>query len=395
MFHQRTEPAAKAAGDLLDAYRPEAAFLATPSGVVLGEGAAAVTERLEDVADLLARGTADSPSGPIAIGAIPFDTGAPGRLVVPDSVRTSPPLAESGQGDRRQRPLPGPWTMRPVPAPAEHAEGVERVLKRLAAGDGPAKVVLARSLRLSGPGTVDVGQLLSNLAWRDPAGHTFAADLPAAAGSTRTLVGASPELLVAKRGGRVVSNPLAGSAPRSADPSKDQRSAVDLLGSAKDRHEHAVVVEAVTEGLRPYCRTLDVPEPELAGTATLWHLSTRITGELRDPDTPSALLAAALHPTPAVCGSPTAAARAAIGGIEPFDRGFYTGAVGYTDARGDGEWIVSIRCADVAGDTLDLFAGGGIVPDSDPDAELAETSVKLRTLLLALGVNQPIDAPQG
>ncbi|KII00533.1 isochorismate synthase [Streptomonospora alba] len=396
MFHQYNHPAAAAAGDLLDAYRPGNAFLAAPSGAILGEGAAAAAERLEDVGDLLAQGTADSASGPIAIGAIPFDAAAPGRLVVPDRVRQAPPLTESRNSHRGQRPLPGPWAMRPLPEPAEHAAGVERLLKRLARGDGddgPAKIVLARSLRLSGPGPVDVGQLLNNLAWRDPAACTFALDLPAASPAPRTLVGASPELLVAKRGGRVVSNPLAGSAPRSADPSKDQLSAVELLGSAKDRHEHAVVVEAVTEALRPYCRTLEVPEPELARTATLWHLSTRVTGELIDPATPSPVLAAALHPTPAVCGSPTDAARAAIAEIEPFDRGFYTGAVGYTDARGDGEWIVSIRCADVAGDTLDLFAGGGIVGDSEPDAELAETSAKLRTLLLALGVNQPLIAP--
>ncbi|MUL43452.1 isochorismate synthase [Streptomonospora sp. PA3] len=395
MFHQRTAPAA-AAGDLLDAYRPGAAFLASPDGVILGEGVAATAERLEDVSGLLAQGTAEAESGPIAIGAIPFDGTAPGRLVVPALVRTAPPLSRSPQGDRRQRPLPGPWDMRALPDPAAHVANVEQALKHLAHGTGAqatAKIVLARSLRLTGPGPVDVGQLLGNLAWRDPAAYTFAADLPSAGAAPRTLIGASPELLVAKRDGRVVSNPLAGSAPRSADPSKDQRNAVHLLGSAKDRHEHAVVVEAVAEALRPYCRTLDVPEPELARTATLWHLSTRITGELRDPGTPSPVLAAALHPTPAVCGSPTAAARAAIAGIEPFDRGFYTGAVGCTDARGDGAWVVSIRCADVAGDTLDLFAGGGIVPESDPDAELAETSAKLRTLLLALGVNQPLAAP--
>ncbi|GAA4910413.1 isochorismate synthase [Streptomonospora salina] len=396
MFHQHSAPAA-AAGDLLDAYRPGDAFLAAPSGAILGQGTVATAQRLEDVGDLLARGTADSPAGPVAIGAIPFDTASPGRLVVPATVRTAPPLAECGLSGRVQRPLPGPWDRLPVPEPAEHAAGVERVRTLLArgAGDhGPAKIVLARSLRLRGPGPVDVGRLLGNLAWRDPGAYTFAADLPAAASAPRTLVGASPELLVAKRGGRAFSNPLAGSAPRSADPDQDRFSAAELLRSAKDRHEHAVVVEAVTEALRPYCRTLEVPEPELARTPTLWHLSTSVTGELRDPETPSPVLAAALHPTPAVCGTPTGAARAAIAETEPFDRGFYTGAVGYTDARGDGEWIVSIRCADVAGDTLGLFAGGGIVGDSDPDAELAETSAKLRTLLLALGVEPPDAGPQ-
>lgn len=120
----------------------------------------------------------------------------------------------------------------------------------------------------------------------------------------------------------------------------------------------------------------------------MWHLSTRVTGRLRDADTPAHVLAAALHPTPAVCGTPTGRAFDTIAGIEPFDRGFYTGTVGYTDARGDGVWVVTIRCADTSGRTLDLFAGGGIMPESDPAAELAETSAKLRTLLLALGVDQ-------
>ncbi|MBX9388543.1 isochorismate synthase [Streptomonospora nanhaiensis] len=408
MSHQRARTAAL--DDLLAAYRPGSAFLASGRGVLLGRGAAARTDRLADVGDLLRATTTEAPEvpdgpaapaasrapggvprGPLALGAIPFAPGAPARIVVPEEVVWAPPLSEAPPGDRGRGPLPGPWTMRAVPEPAAHVAGVERALKLMAdAGEGElAKVVLARSLRLTGPGPVDVARLLRNLAWRDPAGFTFAMDLPTAGEGPRTLVGASPELLVAKRGGAVVSNPLAGSAPRSADPSKDQRRAVELLGSAKDRHEHAVVVEAVAEALRPYCRTLRVPEPELAGTATLWHLSTRITGELRDTDTPSAVLAAALHPTPAVCGTPTAAARAAIAAIEPFDRGFYTGAVGYTDAAGDGEWVVSIRCAEVSGDSLDLFAGGGILPGSDPDAELAETSAKLRTLLLALGVNQP------
>ena len=120
----------------------------------------------------------------------------------------------------------------------------------------------------------------------------------------------------------------------------------------------------------------------------MWHLATQVTGELRDPRTPVHVLAQALHPTPAVCGYPTDQAYAAIAELEPFDRGFYTGAVGYTDAAGDGEWVVTIRCADIHGATAELFAGGGIMPDSDPEAELAETTAKFRTLLLALGADQ-------
>nr|BFE82385.1 hypothetical protein GCM10020093_049860 [Planobispora longispora] len=213
---------------------------------------------------------------------------------------------------------------------------------------------------------------------------SFAAPLPGG----RTLIGASPELLVSRRGRTVISNPLAGSAARSADPAEDRRRAAALAASAKDLHEHRLVVEAVADALAPYCADLDVPNgPELTSTETMWHLSTRVTGVLRDPDTPVLALAAALHPTPAVCGTPRLRARRAIEELEPFDRGFYTGLVGWTDAAGDGEWAVTIRCAEAAGRMLRLYAGAGIVPGSDPDKELAETSAKFRTMLRALGVD--------
>ncbi|PSK98151.1 isochorismate synthase [Murinocardiopsis flavida] len=378
------------AAELLDAYRPGGAFLATGAETLLGEGVIARADKAEDIDTVLA---ATGGTNPVLLGALPFDTSAPPHLVVPETVRSAPALA--GAPPPPLRSLPGPWRIDPVPEPAEHVRAVRRALDLLAADAAPAdaaalrKVVLARMVRLSGERPVDVAQILRNLARRDPSGHTFALDLPSRGTAPRTLIGASPELLVAKQGGSVRANPLAGSARRSADPTTDQRRAVELLRSEKDRREHAVVVEAVAESLRPYCARLDVPaEPELHRTAAMWHLSTVVTGELADPGTPSHLLARALHPTPAVCGTPTDGARAAIDAIEPFDRGFYTGAVGYTRADGDGAWVIAIRCADVEGDALDVFAGGGIVAGSDPDAELAETSAKLRTLLMAVGVDQ-------
>ena len=322
------------------------------------------------------------------MGAIPFDTSRPAHLVVPRTVRRAPSPTEGPTPENRWWPLGEGWRVTPVPEPEAHVAAVERAVKLMADDAELRKVVLARSLRVEGDEPIDVATVLANLVWRDPTAFVFATDLPERDSGTRTLIGASPELLVAKSGREVLSNPLAGSAPRSADPTKDQRNAVDLLTSAKDRHEHAVVVEAVAESLRPFCRTLSAPaEPELVKTATMWHLSTRVNGELIDHDVPVHTLAAALHPTPAICGTPTGRAFDTITDLEPFDRGFYTGAVGHSDARGDGEWVVTIRCADVAGTTVDLFAGGGVMPESDPEAELAETSAKLRTLLLALGVN--------
>lgn len=205
-------------------------------------------------------------------------------------------------------------------------------------------------------------------------------------GRGRTLIGASPELLVARRGGRLVANPLAGSAPRSADLAEDVRHAAALLESSKDLHEHAVVVDAVREALAPYSTGLEVPEhPTLVRTAAMWHLSTTVTGELADPAVSALELAAALHPTPAVCGTPTDVARAVIAASEPFDRGPYTGMVGWQDADGDGEWVVTIRCAEAEGRRLRLFAGAGVVADSSPRAETAETGAKFRTFLSAVG----------
>ncbi|MFW5419116.1 isochorismate synthase [Nocardiopsis sp. CNT-189] len=377
---------------LLEAYAPGMSLIATPERTLLGEGSLDTTDDLARVPEML-RGVRDAGwhREPVAIGAVPFAPDAPAHLTVPAAVHTAPPLASARDAAAERRALPGPWKAEALPEPEEHREAVHRAVREL--GPDLEKVVLARSLRLIGPGPVDAAQVLRNLAWRDPAGFTFAMNLPPRAElpGPRTFIGASPELLVAKRGGRAASNPLAGSRPRSADPTKDQHNAVELLGSAKDRREHALVVDAVAEGLRPFCGRLDVPdEPELIRTATMWHLSTRVAGELADPDTPSVELARALHPTPAVCGTPTDAARGAISRLEPFDRGFYTGAVGYTDASGDGEWAVAIRCADISGDGLDLYAGGGIVEGSDPAEELDETSAKLRTLLLALGINRAL-----
>ncbi|MFP3969197.1 isochorismate synthase, partial [Actinomadura fulvescens] len=253
------------------------------------------------------------------------------------------------------------------------------------------KVVLARCLELTADRPVAVPSLLTRLVHADPATHAFAVDVTAPGDpATRTLVGASPELLVARRGAEVLANPLAGSAPRSGDPAEDRRRAAALLASAKDRGEHAHVVAQVGEVLARYCAGLHVPaEPEVIGTPTMWHLSSRITGRLADPADPasSALgLAEALHPTPAVCGVPTALARDTIADLEPEDRGYYAGLAGWTGLDGDGEWIIALRGAEVCDRTVRLHAGAGVVAGSDPAGELAETTAKFATMLRALGL---------
>ncbi|MFJ8822356.1 isochorismate synthase [Streptomyces sp. NPDC102467] len=375
---------------LLDDYRPGSdRFLATPHRTLLGHGTTAelphgdgsLSERVRALLDGRRRaGHADA----VVMGALPFDPAAAPALAVPEGVRWAPPLRED---PLIALPVPpardaADWQVREVPAAEEYGAAVAAAVARMRAGEFD-KVVLARTLELTGPSAPDLPAMLRRLARRDPAGYTFAVP----SGPGRTLIGASPELLVARDGSRLTANPLAGSAPRSADLAEDVRRAAALLESPKDLHEHAVVVAAVRAALAPFCTRLDVPErPTLVRTAAMWHLSTTVTGELARPDTTTALdLASALHPTPAVCGSPTDLARQVIAESEPFDRGAYTGMVGWQNADGDGEWVVTIRCAEAEGGLLRLFAGAGVVAASSPEAETAETGAKFATFLNAVG----------
>jgi isochorismate synthase len=242
------------------------------------------------------------------------------------------------------------------------------------------KVVLARTVEVQAGRALDPRALVHRLRAVDPDAYTFAAPT-----NDGVIVGASPELLVSRRGRDVRSNPLAGSAPRSGDPDEDRANAEALASSAKDREEHEVVVDAVAETLGALCERLTWdPEPVLRETPNVWHLSTRFHGVLRDP-APTALdLVAALHPTPAVAGMPRGAALEVIERLEPFDRDRYAGPVGWVDANGDGEWAIALRCAELRGARAVLYAGAGIVAGSDPVAELEETERKFQAFLDAL-----------
>ncbi|GGZ24659.1 isochorismate synthase [Streptomyces nitrosporeus] len=375
---------------LLEAYRPGTdRFIATPRLTLLGSGSAAEVPRdarpvSERVRETLAARRLAGDSDPVVIGALPFSPDGTHSLAVPRTLRRAPALREDPLIALRGPDVEhaADWRIREVPAAAEYGRAVAAAVARMRAGEFD-KVVLARALDLTSPHELDLPGMLSRLARRDPEGYTFAVP----SGPGRTLIGASPELLVARRGGRLVANPLAGSAPRSGDLAEDVRRAAALLESPKDLHEHAVVIDAVREALAPFCTRLEVPErPTLVRTAAMWHLSTTLTGELADPESTTALdLASALHPTPAVCGTPTDVARAVIAESEPFDRGAYTGVLGWQDADGDGEWVVTIRCAEAEGRTLRLFAGAGVVAESSPAAETAETGAKFKTFLNAVG----------
>lgn len=371
---------------LLDDYAPGDFFLATAERTVAGSGVATELTGTDEIElSERVRTVLEDSGARAAVGVLPFDSGSgtPGRLVLPDTTTFAGP-AHPAAAALRPRPISPPTSVTSTPAPGDHRVAVAAAVDALRRRD-LRKVVLARALDLGFDADIDVRAMLANLVRDNPRGYTFAAGLPGGA----TLVGSSPELLVARSGGHVVATPYAGSMPRSADADEDDANAKALLASRKDHLEHAVLAEAVVETLRPFCTTIDAPTvPELVSTPTMWHLRTRVVGELRDRESTALRLAAALHPTPAICGTPTDTARKLVTELEPFDRGYYAGTVGWVDTAGDGEWAVSIRCAEVAGASraLRLYAGGGIVADSDPRAELDETSAKFATLLRALGL---------
>lgn len=332
---------------------------------------------------------------PLVLGALPFNLDHPAALMAPEVVRRG-----DGLPDWPTDPLPTVRIAAALPPPTDYRARIARARDRLAATDNPlSKVVLARSLQLTAESSLDARMILCRLVSADPDSYGYLVDL-SAAGAPYTgtvLVGASPELLVARVGDRVTCQPFAGSAPRAADPAVDAANGAALVRSAKNRREHQLVIDTMRAALAPLCADLTISaDPQLTCTSAVWHLRTLISGRLRDPSTSALDLALALHPTPAVGGVPTADATALIGELEG-DRGFYAGAVGWCDSAGDGYWVVSIRCAQLSRDRLSLIAqaGGGIVAESDPTAELDETTTKFGTILSALGaVPQPACRPQ-
>jgi menaquinone-specific isochorismate synthase len=200
-------------------------------------------------------------------------------------------------------------------------------------------------------------------------------------------IGASPELLLSIDDDVVASHPLAGTAPRTGDPAVDQRAADHLLASMKDQIEHRVVIDVIHDQLLPWCSYLDwEAEPSIVQVANVQHLGTRIEGRLNKSRPPLLDMVRQLCPTPALGGHPREDALRLIAEVEGRDRGSYGGAVGWVDPFGNGTWAVAIRCALLSEDRTraQLFAGGGIVAESDPDAELAETQAKFQAMLSAL-----------
>lgn len=260
--------------------------------------------------------------------------------------------------------------------PDAFREAVRTAVGRILAGS-LEKVVLARDLVGHVPMGADLRRVLLELALGYPDTWTFSVD---------GHLGSSPETLVRVHGGDVTARVLAGSHARGVDAEADAAAALELATSAKDLDEHRFAVESVLAALRPHGPGITSTElPFTLKLPNLWHLASDVHGRLSDGS--GALdLVAALHPTAAVAGTPTRAALELIRELEPFDRGRYGGAVGWVDQAGDGKWAISLRSAEVEADgTLTAFAGAGIVAESDPDRELAETKLKFRPIVEAFG----------
>jgi menaquinone-specific isochorismate synthase len=328
-------------------------------------------------------------TGPVAFGSFAFSATSPAgaTVVVPEVVighrgdRWWLTTVDNGVSGGRPHPVqhdtpPGPgWvTCRPGARPVpEWTRIVADAVARIDAGQLD-KVVLARDLRARTQNPVDPRWLLGRLAERYPECWTFRVD---------DLVGATPELLVRREDDRVTSRVLAGTICRTGDADRDPDLAASLARSGKDRSEHDFAVRSVVQALAPHCASTEVATtPYVLHLANVLHLATDVAGVLAD-GTSALGLAAALHPSAAVCGTPTAEAATLIEEIEGMDRGRYAGPVGWMDATGNGEWGIALRCARI--DPRDprrlrLFAGCGIVRGSDPEAELAESSAKLSAI---------------
>lgn len=328
-------------------------------------------------------------AGPIAFGSLPFLESDGGYLVIPHVVVRK---TESGRtwlttiGDAniddllplsRPTPTSSRFVVEPVRPVERYRSAVEAARDAVRRGD-LVKAVIARELMVTSDDPIDVHAVLLRLRASFGSSYRYSFD---------GLIGASPELLVSISDDMVRSHPLAGTTPRTGDPEVDAELGRALVDSVKDQIEHRVVIDVVHDTLLPYCSYLDwEPEPSLVPVANVQHLGTLVEGRLGEPRPDSLSLARRLCPTPALGGHPRDEALQLIEKVEGFPRGRYGGAVGWVDASGNGVWAVTIRCAEFSDDRRRsrLVAGGGIVADSDPDAELAETQAKFQAMLSAI-----------
>jgi menaquinone-specific isochorismate synthase len=334
---------------------------------------------------------------PVALGCVPFLPGSAADLVVPhvlvrkhaDGSATVTVVGASDDdlavgrvtellAPRTPRPASAArWTIGPAVEVDHYLAAVEAARRAVRNGE-LTKAVIARPILVQSDEPIDVHAVLRRLRASFGSSYRYSID---------GFIGASPELLVEVDGAVVKSHPLAGTAPRTGDLDNDARIAAELIASTKNQIEHRVVIDVVHDTLLPWASYLDwEPEPSIVTVANVQHLGTRMEGRLSQPGPSVVELVRALSPTPALGGHPRDLAIDLIARVEGFERGRYGGAVGWVDGAGNGTWAVAIRCAELSDDrrSARLVAGGGIVADSDPISELAETQAKFQAMLSAI-----------
>lgn len=327
---------------------------------------------------------------PVIMGAIPFDLRQATSLIIPQVCVLTDELASCRTEVSENIASIKTVSLQSIPNKQRFEQAVQQAIANFHLSD-IRKVVLSRILEITTSTAVNGAEIFNRLLMQNSRGFHFR--LPVADGGE--LIGSSPELLVRKHAGRIYSNPLAGSAKRDENSVQDMGRGKQLLRSEKDLYEHQLVVEEMRLVLTSLCSQLEIPaSPSLMNTAAMWHLSSAINGVLSEPSMSALQVACRLHPTPAVCGHPTKMARKLINLIEPFDRGYFSGMVGWCDAQGNGEWAVTIRCGLLRDNIIQLFAGAGIVAESQPESEWQETQAKLQTMLNALGLDLTAIAAQ-
>lgn len=336
--------------------------------------------------------------GPLVFASFPFDpdhTLARSRLVVPRVVigrrRGQAWVTTIGPADApADTPVKVSGVINPprvtgVSGRSLDREHWQRIVAEAVArieSNGLSKVVLARGVEIATESPIDPRWLVGALADRYPNCWTYCVD---------GLVGASPEMLVRLEDGLAMSRVLAGTIRRNGAEELDLKLAHSLARSGKNLIEHELAVESVAAALAPFCSGMNVPDaPYVLELPNVLHLASDVTA-VAHGDVTALRLAAELHPSAAVCGTPTATARKAIAELEHLDRGRYSGPVGWMDASGDGEFAIALRCGQLADDrrAITLYAGCGIVAESDPTEEYAETEAKLVPMLEALGIPVP------
>ena len=339
-------------------------------------------------------------NGPVLFALVPFSPAEPAEFILPRIVfrkteNQEPTVTLVGETEEDltdekfhraitaaitsppPRPSSNSYRVAPKTAVGHYLDAVVQARDAVRAGS-IQKAVIARDIEVHADDPIDVHAILLRLRASFGSSYRYCVN---------NIIGASPELLVSVEGSTVRSHPLAGTAPRTGDQVTDRRLAEELVASTKNQIEHRIVIDMVHDTLLPFCSYLDwEAEPSVVTVANVQHLGTAIEGALTEPPSHVFPLVRALCPTPALGGHPSTEALAFIEKTEGLNRGYYGGAVGYMDTNGDGIFAVTIRCAELSTDkrTARLFAGGGIVADSDPYAELAETQAKFQAMLSAI-----------